>query len=463
MEYLDNCWKNNHRKEDASSTICSSSQSYGSRDNAATVSSSYNNKQFLRPRGGISLHSLHARHPSYGSCHPPRNKKCNNSQHYRHESLPVSLFLSNVASSDQLLFMQQQQQQPSSKNHHHHHPLLHQKRTRPFPNVYETKHQSRHSSQIRADATMAQLHGPYIDLYAVDRTIDTARRNNITYQTVSMNNQQPREHCSLTEEVYSDVQSILSELYKVDKMVDRFKLGLQMPELLLDEEQDNVESTLRELRRMDLWKDYHEQQLPSSLKSNKDIKKTTVRRKNREQYCQFDLDDCPIETNEEYNMENDDKGCALDVPKFHEDNYIDASNDDLYSLKPDPYQFHDPYEMDGMIPIHSHHRQEDDLRQVLDLLRTDVEIDGASRHVKEMNSVQSLLEVDRSINKMKEGANKRRCERELLELYRVDVEMNNAKCRMTATSGVPSDCSIITGHQKKRSIFTEREKTQQHM
>lgn len=254
------------------------------------------------------------------------------------------------------------------------------------------------------------------------------------------------------------MQSILSELYKVDQMVDRFKYGLQMPELFLDEE-DNVESTLRELRRTDLWKADYE--LPS-LENHKTNAETKFDRRNMEQYCQFDLEDCHIEESDRY-VDND-MGCALGIPKFDEDDYIEASTDNLYSLEPDPYQFYDPHEMDGMmIPTCSHHREEDGLRQVLDLLRTDVKIDGASRQIKEMNSVQPLLEVDRSIRRMKEEAMKRRCERELLDLYRVDVEMNRVKCRTMATGSGQSDCGMIMGHQMKRSIFTEREKTQQQL
>lgn len=486
VEYVDswnNTYNNSHHflngysYKDDSSTICSSQtnnslgKSYSSRDRPG--------QQILRPRGfsinsyGSANKGSHFRHPSFGSC-PQQHPKHGQKQHHRHDSLPVALFSStNMAQSSQIYTNQQSQQS---------HPLLTQKeeydkrmnkrayhmiqaRNRNGP--YEM-YSDQHASQVKADATIAGLSGILVDLYAVDRCVDGATAKMLATSSPAKNAKENSRKTSMG--TLKDIRSIL-ELHKVDKMVDRFKHGLQMP--VFFEEEDADLTIVKELRSVDL--------LIEEVHKNKEkcVKSTIHENMKQNDHHQFELseDDDEEESWDKLGGGNDD-GIYLSTDSFHTD---------LAEL--DPYHFYDPQEATAMASNSFEQiyaaTSRDDLNDVMDFLQVDVEVDGASRRHKEFNLVHPLLEVDRSVLKWRRQVEEKRYEKELLDLFLVDVAVNGAKKRAETTCQTPSkeeeaskdeelnkssiqcgqescgnhlDSPVITSERSLRSIFTHREK-----
>lgn len=482
VEYVDSwntAYNNPHHylngysyNNDDSSTICSSqtnnslSKSYSSRDRPG--------QQILRPRG-FSINSYgsahkggsHFRHPSFGSCpqQPPRRGQ---KHHHRHDSLPVALFSStSIAQSPHtnqsqqshpLLAQQEDEHNKRMKNARAYNMIQPRKQNGP----YEI-HSHQHASQVKADATISGLTGVLIDLYAVDRSVDDATSKMLAMSSPEKKNKEHGHKTSVG--TLKDVQTIL-ELHKVDKMVDRFKRELQMP--VFFEEEDADLTILKELRGIDL--------LIGKVHKNKDISvKSTIYENTKQNQYQFDMSE-----------EDDEDGCedggsgddiCLSTDSFHAD--MEES---------DPYQFYDPHETTAMASNSFEQSystaSREDLYPVMDLLRTDVEVDGASRRQKELKCVQPFLEVDKSVLKWRRQMERKKCERDMLDLYMTDVEVNRAKGRVKAnsdtsrkeqankneemnkpsTKGVKDQHDIhpplpaVTPERSMRSIFPHREK-----
>jgi hypothetical protein len=219
-----------------------------------------------------------------------------------------------------------------------------------------------------------------------------------------------------------DVQVVL-EIHKVDRMVDRFKRGLQMPVFLEEEAMDT--NIFRELRRVDLLVE------GGRRKNDKDVAGTMHKEEGpnrhrpamQEQY-QFDLSDGEDEE-ESWNVLGGGHG---------DDIYLST---DSFGTAPesDPYQFYDPHEHASVLSntyeqSYALATSDDDLNEIMDLLRLDVEIDGASRSRKELEMVRPLLEIDQSVEKWRKWMEKKKCEKDLMDLYMVDVEVDGAKKRV---------------------------------
>lgn len=426
VEYV-NSWNNvyNHPhhylsgysyNKDDSSTICSSqtynslSKSYGSKDRPG--------QHILRPRGfsinshGSAHKGSHFRHPSYGSCpqQPPRHGQ---KQHHRHDSLPVALFSSSGISQSSQMFMNQQSQQG--------HPLLaqqeeHDKRmnARAFNMIQPKKkngpyeiYSHQHASQVKADATIAGLTGALVDLYAVDRCVDEATAKMLATSPQKKDKEKSRKTSVGT---LKDIQVIL-EMHRVDKKIDRFKQELQMP--VFFEEEDDGMTIMKELRSVDLM-------IEEVKKDKNNTVKSTVHENTQQKRYQFDLsDDDDNDDEESWDQLGGGTGDGI---------YLST---DSFHTEPDPYQFYDPHETAAMASNSFEQSYVsascDDLHDVMDLLRCDVEIDGASRRQKELKFVQPLWEVDNSIVKWRRHVEKKRCEEEMMALYLIDVELNGAK------------------------------------
>ena len=484
VEYVDN-WNYTHNNpyhylngysynKDDSSTICSSqtnnslSKSFGSRERLG--------QQMLRPRG-FSINSYgsrnkgsHYRHPSFGSCpnQPPQNGK---KQHHRHESLPVNLFSSSSLVQSSLMFMQQQSDQshPLLAQQEEHEKLMNGKVYKMIQpskqnGPYE-KFSHHHTSQVTADATIAGLTGTLVDLYTIDRSVDEA-----TAKMLATSEKRKADSSRKTSVgTLRDIKAIL-ELHRIDKMVDRFKQGLQMP--IFFEEEDADMATLKELRRVDLLVG------GVHMKRGKDSNDTALTDNSHQHvYNQFDLS----EDEQEESWDQLGKGNDIYMPS------------DLFQThQPDPFDFYDPLET---LALASGGFQQslavtnDDLRDVMELLQCDVEIDGASRRLKEIEFVQPLLDVDRSIDAKIRFTEEKRCQKEILDLFFVDVQVDEMKKTVgmkrhadtnskavhqspdpkqllptekliggdieeSMTSGPPILSPVVT----KRSIFTSREK-----
>lgn len=96
------------------------------------------------------------------------------------------------------------------------------------------------------------------------------------------------------------------------------------------------------------------------------------------------------------------------------------------------YKFFDPHET-GALEANSYQSSQvsasinDDLRGIVDLLRTDVEVDGASKHHTEMEMVRPLLEMDREMNKWKARSEARDLwDGDLGALYMTDIAVDGA-------------------------------------
>lgn len=446
VEYVDS-WNNayNHPhhylsgysyNKDDSSTICSSqtnnslSKSYGSRDRPG--------QQVLRPRGfsinshGSAHKGSHFRHPSFGSCpqQPPRHGQ---KQHHRHDSLPLALFSSTGISQSSQMFTNPQSQQI--------HPLLaqqeeHERRmnTRAYNMIQPRKkngpyeiNSHQHASQVKADATIAGLTGALVDLYAVDRCVDEATAKMLATSSPEKKDKEKSRKTSVG--TLQDIQIIL-ELHRVDKKIDRFKQELQMP--VFFEEEDDDMATLKELRSIDLM-------IEEVKKGKGNTVKSTIYENAQQKRYQFNLSE-DDEDDEEWDQLGGGTGDCI---------YLST---DSFHTEPDPYHFFDPHETAAMASNSFEQSyvsaSRDDLHEVMDLLRRDVEIDGASRRQKELKFVQPLWEVDKSIVKWRRQMEKKRCEKEMMTLYLTDVQVNGAKRKIETKT--PSE----TAHTDKPKVDT---------
>jgi hypothetical protein len=126
----------------------------------------------------------------------------------------------------------------------------------------------------------------------------------------------------------------------------------------------------------------------------------------------------------------------------------------------DAYQFFDPHETDGLQANAYQHSQalsasiHDDLNEIIDLLRTDIEVDGASRRCNEMDTIKPLLEVDLMMTRWKECMKLRDMwDEDLRALHSTDLEMDRAKRKRASkrSQSVQSDSAIssVKAHDSK--------------
>lgn len=280
--------------------------------------------------------------------------------------------------------------------------------------LYEI-HSHQHVSQVRADATIAGLRGALIDLYQVDRSVDEATARMLA---ISDGEKKVEESARMTSVgTLKDVQTIL-ELHRVDKMVDRFKQGLQMPVFFEKEAMDIA--ILKELRGVDL--EIEECRKKSKGESNaKERGEQNKQSVNKQKQYQFELSE--DEDEEEYWDQMGGGGDGI---------YMSTNSFGTEEADHDPYRFYDPHETAAVASNayqQTYSATQDDLQDVMDLLRSDVEIDRASRRNKELEMVRPLLDVDRTMEKWRVDMEKKRCEKELLDLYLVDVAIDEAKSR----------------------------------
>jgi hypothetical protein len=299
-------------------------------------------------------------------------------------------------------------------------------------------HSNHHTSQVQADAALAGLKGAFIDLYAVDRSVDTATATMLATKEEESSGLSPvgwkrkelntlrteQKHRKTAIGTLNDIQTIL-ELYRVDKMADKFKVELQMP--LFMEEEAWVHTVYKDLRRIDLEMELHSKRKNAALLTQKEGKGLNDV-KNGEEY-HFDL------------SESDEEGLG------GEDIYM---NTESFLTDDDAYHFIDPHEISTLqmnkyqIGSQVSASIHDDLRDVIELLKTDVEIDGASSRHAEIEMIRPLLEIDQQMNKWKERSELKGlwCD-QIQALYAIDVEVGQAKTRSSskqAKSGV-SDVS----------------------
>mmetsp|Transcript_25291 Transcript_25291/g.45541 ORF Transcript_25291/g.45541 Transcript_25291/m.45541 type:complete len:716 (-) Transcript_25291:191-2338(-) len=388
---------------------------------------SINAPNILRPRG-LSLCS-YGDDPSISSVPQPQ---AGHAQHRRHPSLPVSFFssASYQGSLSHQLFPTQEGNQNQPHNASKQCLNLLQSTTKSTPYELYSHH---NVSQVQADGAMAGLNGILLDLYVVDRTVDSAtakmlatneedgaarasenEKDNSTFRKKGdkqSSSQKPRKTSIGT---LNDIQCIL-ELHKLDKIVDRFKQDLQMPQFF--EEEAWERNVWKDLRRTDVEMEEYAQK--KKLKeSNKGTQREGHGGQRKEQIlCQFDLGD---EEEEGWNNGKELGG---------EDVYLSAES---HLTDYDAYQFFDPHETD-VLQANSYQSTQvsasinDDLHEVIDLLRTDAEVDGASKHQSEMAMMRPLLKIDREMNKWKERSEvKTMWDGDLRALYLTDLEVDGA-------------------------------------
>ena len=390
----------------------------------------------LRPRGfslcsnndSIEISSQPQQYPQPGHHRVPSlpgSSKRPQHGHHRHSSLPQNIFSSQPSLLPPTIVSTQSthQQRTSSPSPHeiNHHQSksgnqiikLLQSSTQHTP--YEM-HSSHHNSQVQADAALAGLAGTFIDLYKVDRSVDTATAIMLATK------EEERERRTALGTLH-DIQCIL-ELYRVDKMADRFKVDLQMP--LFMEEEAWVHDVYKDLRKIDVEMELHSKRLNAKENNAADVGVQTRNEVEQRDESHFDLSD------------SDDESLGGEDILMHTESFL---SDD------DPYHFFDPHETSALRSNKCQTSEvcasiNDDLRDVIELLKTDVEIDGASRRNAEMEMIRPLLATDQEVHKWKEGsALQELWSDELKALYAVDVEVDRAKTRNAskqAESGVPN-------------------------
>ncbi len=409
----------------------------------------------LRPRG-FSLHSMndsidllppqpsHHRYPSIpGSSKPPQHG------HHRQSSLPKDIFSSQPTASHPLLppaivSTQSTNQQKTSSRHEHENSnkpkptdqsmKLLQSSTQHTPYEVNSSH---HTSQVLADAALAGLTGTLVDLYTVDRSVDTAS----TTMLATQHNDRERKTALGT---LHDVQCIL-DMYRVDKIADRFKVDLQMP--LFVEEEAWVHDVYKALRKTDVEMERYAKKMNGTEKDEVDIIVRTQNDVEQQEDFHFDLSD------------SDDEDLGGESILLRTESFI---------TEDDPYRFFDPHETSA---IRSNTYQasgisastNDDLRDVIDLLKTDTEIDGASRRQTEMEMIRPLLETDHEVNKWKESSALHELwSDDLKALYAVDVEVDRAKTRNTskqAETGGSSD--IVKAEQTDPDVNSSQDEVKE--
>ena len=414
----------------------------------------------LRPRG-FSV-SSYKDDTSIGSCPqppPPQHTgAANNNKHRRHPSLPMSFCSSKSkqqggggTGSNQQLFLQTSEQggSPHKQSFLMGKQFLNSLQSTTKKTPYEL-HSHHNASQVKADATMAGLSGVVLDLYMVDRSVDSS-----SARMMAVNEEQPPSKATegggngngtdtdtdTVDETFqtredgdnnkcqssnksrktaigtlNDIQCIL-ELHRVDKLVDRFKQDLQMPEFFEEEAWES--SVWKDLRQTDVeMEEYAQKKKSKENKENDTV--NAPRKKEAIHHYQLDLSD------------SDEEGGAWSTGRG-------LSGEDIYMTVEsrltdyDAYQFFDPHEMEA---LHAHSYQtshvsasmNDDLQDVIDLLRVDVEVDGASKRHGEMEMIRPLFEMDREMNRWKAQSKVRDMwVGDLKELYMTDLEVDRVK------------------------------------
>ena len=488
-----NEWNNSHDNrhhylqaamaQDDSSTI-------GSKESNDSFNVSFNasNNKALRPRG-FSLCS-HGDTQSVGSCtHPSQQRGGHNANknHRRHPSLPTSFFSSTQHhhGSGQSLF-----QRELNKRY------LNALQSTTTSTPYEL-HSHHNISQVKADGAMAGLDGVLLDLYMVDRAVDCAaakmlatkgagsaqeqqeergRRKGKRYtsygdyehilgtigdignamrddiprkeddtaaaakQSTTSSSSSPQKPRKTSLGTLTDIQCIL-ELYRVDRNVDRFKQDLQMPQF--SEEEAWESSVWKELRRTDVEMEEYARKMKE--KESKATETEVLGQGPKDPQYQFDLSDDEDEAFDRWNdQELGGEGIYLSAESFLTDY--------------DAYAFFDPHET-TTLQANSYQSSQvsasinDDLGAMIDLLRIDAEIDGASRRHHEMELIRPLLDVDREVDKVKERSEVMDMwVGDLRDLYLVDIEVDGAKKRYTKQSqknDIDSVSSTIKAEAKK--------------
>ncbi len=368
----------------------------------------------LRPRGYSC--SLTSDAPSVGSC--PQAQRGggghSNSHHRRHPSLPVSIF----SSTPPLILYSTEQ------NKRYLHALQPTKKNNPYE-----LNSDFNRSQVQADGARAGLIGTILDLYMIDRMVDCASakmlvtKNNdakmnahksVGCAIISRQSNVDSKHASSRRTSLGTVDDIrcILELHKMDKIVDRFKHDLQMPQFLEDEAWEG--SVWTNLRRTDVEIDY------MKLKALPGKKETEELPRHDKPILKFQYDHIIDDgQHEEEGWEVDEgmgrvAGCMSTGSSYH---------------------FFDPHETNEL-QAHSYHHSKvaasisDDLYDVIELLRTDFEVDGASRRHKELEMISPLYFIDREMNKMNSRSEvKDLWNTDLKALYLTDLEVDEANAR----------------------------------
>jgi hypothetical protein len=108
-------------------------------------------------------------------------------------------------------------------------------------------------------------------------------------------------------------------------------------------------------------------------------------------------------------------------------------SDESFVADRDAYRFFDPHEIEVLEANSYHHSRvsasiHNDLHEIIDLLRTDLEVNGASRRQKEMEMIKPLLEIDLRIYKSRERLETRVLwDEDLKALYMTDLEVDGAR------------------------------------
>ena len=449
IDYTDT-WNNSHdnRHHYLQPPVAQDDSTIGSNQTNDSFNVSFNPPNTLRPRG-FSIHSYTGDAPSIGSCpHPQPSSSVQHGQgkhHRRHPSLPISL--SGTSATVQTAFQSELRKQYLNA-------LQSTKRSSPYE--LNSHH---NASQIKADGAMALLDGVLLDLYMVDRSIDSASAQMLAsdgggttlrsspgggsyssqkYDTIlGMIEKKPTQQEDIQQETkptvqkprktslgtLTDIQCILG-LYKVDKIVDRFKQELQMPQFF---EEEAWEITVwKDFRKIDVEMEEHAQK--KQAKEAKETLATAVvtevhGQEPKDPRCQFDLSDDEDDDDDRYRSRDQGELGGEGI-------YLSAES---CLTNYDAYQFFDPHEQEVLLAnsYHSSHVSaslNDNLDEVIDLLRVDAEIDGASRRHNEMVMIKPLLEIDREMDKVKESLEvKDIWVGDLKELYLVDVEVDGAK------------------------------------
>ncbi len=359
------------------------------------------NVHALRPRG-ISISITDA--GSIGSC-PHTRRGC--AQHHRISSLPVSFFSST---SQQVFHSEQDNQSQSQVNKQYINALQSTKQRAPYE-----LHSHYNKSQAQADGAMGGLDGILLDLYVVDRSVDSAAAKMLATKggggsgvvtQNGYNHSYPKNSRRTSLGTLNDIRCIL-ELHKVDKIVDRFKQDLQMPDFFGEEAW--VDSVLKDLRRTDV----------EMVESARKLKPKKEREETGKVQYEFN-----VMYGEDVADRKGDQGMGS------KDNIL---LDESFVTVHDAYKFFDPHEIEVLQANSYQYSQvsasiHDDLHEIIDLLRTDLEVNGASRRQKEMEMVRPLLEIDHQMNKSKELSKTRLLwDADLKALYLTDLEVDGAK------------------------------------
>jgi hypothetical protein len=388
------------------------------------------NAPALRPRG-ISLSITDA--GSIGSC-PHTRRGC--AQHHRIYSLPVSFFSST---SQQVFHSERDNQSQSQLNKQYLNALQTTKQRAPCE-----LHSHYNQSQAQADGAMGGLDGILLDLYVVDRSVDSAAAKMLAtkggggsgvFMQNGYSHSYPKKSRRTSLGTLNNIQCIL-ELHKVDKIVDRFKQDLQMPEFL--EEEAWEDSVLKDLRRTDVVME----ESARKLMSKKEREETGKVR---------------YEFNVMYGEDNaDQKG---DQGMGAEDGML---LDESFVTDHDAYKFFDPHEIE--VPLANSYQYSqvaasihDDLHDIIDLLRTDLEVNVASRRQKEMEMIRPLLEIDQQMNTSKELSKTRLLwDADLKALYLTDLEIDAAKRKCAlAPHKLEMEINVVSPTAESRSSFTK--------